>query len=106
MAVAPTLPHLLHRIRGPNDGTGTSSGHPSTLTSVWWPQALQVTNSPRTPFWRMLPRVIGSIGSSERGMVGHSNHRADVSEPIWGGDPAAQQRPSRLGRLKPISFRG
>jgi len=34
------------------------------LTSVWYPQALQVTSSPRTPFRRMLPSVIGWIGSS------------------------------------------
>jgi hypothetical protein len=26
-AVAPSLPHLVHRIRGPKDGAGTSSGH-------------------------------------------------------------------------------
>jgi len=51
-------------MRGPNDGTGTSSGQLSTLTSVRWPQALQVTNSPRTPFWRMLPSVMERIGSS------------------------------------------
>ena len=34
-AVAPSLPHFVHRIRGPKDGTGTSSGWASTLTAVW-----------------------------------------------------------------------
>src|SRR5437899_1653418 len=57
-------PHRLHRIRGPNDGTATASGQASMLTAVSWPQCRQVTNSPRTPFWRMLPSVIGWIGSS------------------------------------------
>jgi hypothetical protein len=69
-ASAPRLPHWLHRMRGPNEGTGTSSGHASTFTARSWPQWRQVTSSPRTPFWRMLPRVIGRIGSSKRGIVG------------------------------------
>jgi hypothetical protein len=64
IALAPSLPHFVHRIHGPKDGTGISSGQLSTLTSVWYPQALQVTSSPRTLFWRMLPSVIGRIGSS------------------------------------------
>jgi hypothetical protein len=34
-ASAPRWPHFVHLIRGPNDGTGTSSGHASTVTSVW-----------------------------------------------------------------------
>jgi hypothetical protein len=62
--VAPRLPHRVHRMCRPNDATDISSGQRSTLTSVWYPQALQVTSSPRTPFRRMLPRVIGWIGSS------------------------------------------
>ncbi len=31
---ASRCPHFVHRIRGPNDGTGTSSGQASTWTSV------------------------------------------------------------------------
>src|SRR5258708_7162273 len=34
-AVAPSLPQWLQRIRGPNEGTGTSSGHASTFISAW-----------------------------------------------------------------------
>ena len=39
IALAPSLPHWLQRMRWPNDGTGTSSGLASTLTSVSWPRA-------------------------------------------------------------------
>ncbi len=71
IAVAPRLPHRVHRMRRPNDGTGTSSGQASTLTSVLLPQARQVAKSKRTPRLRMLPSVIGPIGSSERGIGRH-----------------------------------
>jgi hypothetical protein len=33
---APTIPHFVHTIRGPNDGTGTSSGHVSALMMARW----------------------------------------------------------------------
>jgi len=68
IAVAPRLPHRVHRMCRVNDGTGTSSGQASTLTSVLLPQARQVAKSERTPRLRMLPSVIGRIGSSERGI--------------------------------------
>src|SRR5258705_6879174 len=45
IVLAPSLPHFVHRIRGPKDGTGVSSGQRSTLTSVWYPQALQVSRA-------------------------------------------------------------
>jgi len=51
---------------------GASSGQASMLTSVLLPQARQVAKSERTPRLRMLPSVIGPIGSSERGIGGHS----------------------------------
>jgi hypothetical protein len=44
-------------MRGPNDGTGTSSGHWSALSTAWWWQIQHYTASDRTPFSRMLPRV-------------------------------------------------
>src|SRR5258708_11023076 len=68
IAVAPRLPHRVHRMCRANDGTGTSSGQASTLTSVLLPQARQVAKSERTPRLRMLPSVIGRIGSSELGI--------------------------------------
>jgi hypothetical protein len=34
MAVAPSSPHLVHRMRRPKDGTEMSSGHASTWISV------------------------------------------------------------------------
>jgi hypothetical protein len=54
IAVAPRLPHSVHPMCRPNDGTGTSSGQASTLTVVLWPQARQVVKSERTP--RLCPR--------------------------------------------------
>jgi hypothetical protein len=36
-----------NRIRGPNAGTGISSGRSSTLTVVWWPPARHLTSSAR-----------------------------------------------------------
>jgi hypothetical protein len=48
-----------------------------------------VTSSPRTPFWRMLPSVIGPIGSSERGIGGHSIPDRDGPEPAWNGGCSA-----------------
>ena len=69
IALAPRLPHRVHRPCRPNDDTGTSSGQASTLTAVLLPQARQVAKSERTPRLRMLPSVIGRIGSSERGIT-------------------------------------
>jgi hypothetical protein len=66
IALAPRLPHRVHRMCRVNDDTGTSSGEASTLTAVLLPQARQVAKSERTPRLRMLPSVIGRIGSSER----------------------------------------
>jgi hypothetical protein len=70
IALAPRLPHRVHRMCRVNDGTGASSGQASTLTSVLLPQARQVAKSERTPRLRMLPSVIGRIGSSERASAG------------------------------------
>ncbi len=81
IALAPRLPHRVHRMCRVNDGTGTSSGQASTLTLVLLPQARQVAKSERTPRLRMLPSVIDSIGSSERGIVEHSIPGRDVWEP-------------------------
>jgi hypothetical protein len=56
----------MHTMRGPKDGTGTSSAHGSALTIAWWWQFQHDTSSERTPLARMLSRVIGSIGSLMR----------------------------------------
>jgi hypothetical protein len=60
------LPQQLQGMRGPKDGTVASSGHSFILTARSWPQCWQVTNEPRTPCQRMLPSVIGRIGSSSQ----------------------------------------
>jgi hypothetical protein len=53
-------------LRGPNEGTGTSSDHESALMKVLWWHTQQHTSSDRTPLGRMLPSVIGSIDSFKR----------------------------------------
>jgi hypothetical protein len=60
---APTIPHRVHTIRGPNVVTGTSSDHRSPLRSARWWHTRQHTLSDRTALARMLPSVIGSMGS-------------------------------------------
>jgi hypothetical protein len=60
--LAPRWPHLLHRIRGPNEGTTASSGKVSTLTLVRWPHFVQVRSSECGPRLRLLPSVIGPVG--------------------------------------------
>jgi hypothetical protein len=65
-ASAPMIPQFVHTIRGPNDGTGTSSDHGSALRIVLWWHTQQHTSSDRTPLARMLPSVIGSNGSLKR----------------------------------------
>jgi hypothetical protein len=58
-ASAPMIPQRLHTMRGPNVGTGKSSGHGSALKIARWWHCQQHTSSDRTPLARMLPRVIG-----------------------------------------------
>jgi hypothetical protein len=65
-ASAPTIPQFVHTIRGPKVGTGTSSDHRSALMIARWWHTQQHTSSDRTPFARMLPSVLGSIGSLMR----------------------------------------
>ena len=55
LTLAPRCPHFVHRMRGPNDSTRTSSGQSSTLKMLRWPQDVQVTSSERGPRLRMLP---------------------------------------------------
>jgi hypothetical protein len=62
-ASAPTIPQRVQTIGGPNTCTGISSGHGAALMVARWWQCQHVTSSDRTPFARMLPSVIGSIGS-------------------------------------------
>jgi hypothetical protein len=57
-------PQLLHRRRLPVSGTVRVSGSRSTLTSAERPQLAHEAVTLRTPFWRMLARVIGGIVSS------------------------------------------
>jgi hypothetical protein len=92
IALAPRLPHRVHRMCRVNDGTGTSFGQASTLTSVLLPQVRQVAKSERTPRLRMLPSVIGLVGSSDRGIGGHSIPDRDRPEPAWNGGYAPHHR--------------
>jgi hypothetical protein len=65
-ASAPTIPHRVQTIRGPNVGTGTSSDHGSALKIARWWHCRHDTSSDRTPLLRMLRSVIGWIGSLKR----------------------------------------
>src|SRR5271157_1156088 len=62
------IPHRVQIMRGPNDGTGTSSDHGSALRIARWWHCQQHTSSDRTPLARMLPRVIGGP-ACDRGRV-------------------------------------
>jgi hypothetical protein len=55
-------PQWLQRSRRPASGTVRVSGKASTLTSADRPQLAQVAVTARTPFKRMLARVIGGPG--------------------------------------------
>jgi hypothetical protein len=75
IAVAPSLPHELQRMRGPKDSTVASSGQSSILTGRSWPQCTRVANKPRTPCRRMPPSVVGRVGSSSLTMPQLRTHR-------------------------------
>jgi hypothetical protein len=61
------MPQRVHTMRGPIVGTGTSSSQLSALSTASWWHRWHDTASDRTPLARMLPSVIGSIGSLEQG---------------------------------------
>ena len=108
IALAPRLPHRVHRMCRVNDGTGTSSGQASTLTSVLLPQARQVAKSERTPRLRMLPSVIGPIGSSERGIgrhsIGSQHQWLRKSRDCHRAASASAFRPAALILIRPTSI--
>jgi hypothetical protein len=96
VTVAPRLPHRMHRPCRPNDDTRTSSGQASTLTAVLLPQARQVAKNERTPRLRMLPSVIGRIGSSERGI--ERVERRVICVRIAGSMARSRNCKAKLGR--------
>jgi hypothetical protein len=57
------VPHFVQTMRGPNDGTVMSPGRWSTFMIASWRHCGHRTASDLTPFWRMLARSIGWIGS-------------------------------------------
>jgi hypothetical protein len=79
------IPQRVHTIRGPNDGTGTSSDHESALMIAQWWHPQQHTSSDHTPLARMLPSVIGSIGSLRRlaAIPAIASRRAAVGDGGW-----------------------
>jgi hypothetical protein len=72
---------------------------PRGTVLVLWPQARQVAKSERTPRLRMLPSVIGLVGSSERGIDAHSTPGRDVSEQVWRADQFKHHRPVEAAGL-------
>ena len=73
--------HWLHRSRRPISGTKIVGARASTFTSALCSQVWQVAITARTPFLRMLDRVIGAPGFS----------RAAIRQPVVG--PAVQALP-------------
>ena len=64
IALAPSLPHFVHRIRGA-EGRHRHIVRPTIDVDLGVvPAGAAGESSPRTPFRRMLPSVIGWIGSS------------------------------------------
>ena len=62
LTFAPTVPHLVHTIRNPSDGTVRSPGRWSTFMIFSWWQLMHQISSDRTPLARMFAKSIGSIG--------------------------------------------
>jgi hypothetical protein len=58
-ASTPRMPQRVHTMRGPNVGTGTSSGQLSALSTASRWHGWHDTAIDRTPLARMLPSVIG-----------------------------------------------
>jgi hypothetical protein len=66
LTFAPTVPHLVHDIRSPSDGTVRSPGRWSTFMIFSWWQLMHQMSSDHTPLARMFAKSIGWIGSLRR----------------------------------------
>jgi hypothetical protein len=66
---AARVPHFAHTNFGPNEGTVTSPGRWSTFMITSCRQPRHCTARDRTPFWRILARSIGTIGSVQWGLA-------------------------------------
>ena len=62
-------------MRGPNDGTGTSSDHASTNSTTWRWQIMQLTDNERTPLAHV------AIGAYQGNFAGPSIGRALYGKP-------------------------
>jgi hypothetical protein len=68
-------PHWLRRSRRPASGSKIVAAKTSTFTSALCPQAWHVAISARTPFRRMLPKVMGGPGFSRAAIGAYCSHR-------------------------------
>jgi hypothetical protein len=68
--LAPIVPHLVHTMRGPNDGTVRSPGGWSTSTITRW----RWTSRERTPFSRMFAKAV-KVKSMANGFNSHGSTR-------------------------------
>jgi hypothetical protein len=109
-ASAPMMPQRVHTMRGPNDGTGTSSDHGSALRVARWWHSQQHTSSDRTPLARMLSRVIGGPAWDRdrvliAGRIWHACYRGSQAAASDRGRPFAEGRertcPLNLGVRAP-----
>jgi hypothetical protein len=94
-ASAPTMPQRVHTIRGPNVGTGTSSGHGSALMIARWWHCQQDTSSERADAVRPhvaeghgLDRIVGPRG-------GHVRKRRQEVACGFRSTPTAEGRQTR-----------
>jgi hypothetical protein len=71
-------PAAVQTMRGPKDGTWTSSDQASALkTAPWWHNQ-RLTESERTPWARMLPTVIGLAAQATEASAGIGAVYADL----------------------------
>jgi hypothetical protein len=87
IAVARSLPCWLHHICGSNDGTGTSSGHPSTFTAASRPQVRIGSSSLafRVPYF---DTTLTERPASRGGDAGQYGHCTDHPKEMIGTDGA------------------
>jgi hypothetical protein len=95
----------MQTVLGPNVGTGTSSGHRSALMTARWWHTQQHTSGDRTPLARMLPRVMGSIGSLMRRAAMRRLYAGPWPSGKRMGGKADRQRAADVPVYRPVTLR-
>jgi hypothetical protein len=100
-ASAPTMPQPVQTMRGPKDGTGTSSGQRSTASTASWWQSQQDRNNSARGRGQMLNAALLPIRnlSARPGGTRRSPIRA-AAEPPGPQSPSGRVRPRFLTALR------